>query len=51
MVYIDLEVCFESEVGVFISLEIVEDGCVFIFIEIRVYILFEYVWEIILDIC
>ncbi len=50
-VYTDLEVCLESEAGVFTSLETAEDGCVFTSIETRVYIPFEYAWEIIPDTC
>ena len=50
-VYSNLEVCLESEVGVFTSLQTGEDGCVFTSIETRVYIPFEYAWEIIPDTC
>lgn len=50
-VYSDLEVCLESEAGVFTSLETAEDGCVFTSIETRIYIPFEYAWEIIPDTC
>lgn len=50
-IYNTLQVCSESEVGLFTSLETGEDGCVFTSIETRLYVPFEYAWEIVPDTC